>query len=388
MIVLPSYIEFALNRLSNKGYKAYIVGGCVRDYIMKKTPNDYDIATNALPEQIISAFHDCKHILSGVKHGTVSIIKDKEIIEITTYRIDSSYSDNRHPDKVSFTDNLLSDLSRRDFSINAIAMDKDGSIIDVFNGLNDISNKVIRCVGDPNKRFTEDGLRILRGLRFASVLDFHIDKCTSNSIHKFSYLLKNISAERIQTEFTKIICGYNAEKILCDYFDVFSQILPFRYNYKGINKIKNDVTQRLAYLMIGQTNNKILEVASILKLSNYYRDSILFLCNNLNIIKGINKIGIKKLLSVYTTQQVIKLIEFAVDSIGAYNVINVLNEIIYNNEPCRIEDLDINGNDLKSIGYKGKEISSILNNLLNSVIVGICENQKKQLMLQAKDTMY
>ena len=176
---LPENILKAINILSGGGFEAFVVGGCVRDMIMGKVPDDYDITTNALPGQTVECFKDYKVIETGIKHGTVTVVIDGENIEITTYRVDGEYLDNRRPENVRFTGSLEEDLKRRDFTMNAIAYSPDKGIIDPLGGEQDIKNGLIRCVGDPDKRFNEDGLRILRALRFSSQTGFLIDGVVS-----------------------------------------------------------------------------------------------------------------------------------------------------------------------------------------------------------------
>lgn len=188
IIKLPENVELILSKLNNNGYEAYIVGGCVRDSLLGLVPHDWDICTSALPEQILEAFNDYKIIPTGLKHGTVTIVIDASQYEITTYRIDGEYEDNRHHKEVSFTSNLKDDLSRRDFTINAMAYSPLIGLIDYFNGQDDLNKKIIKCVGDPNKRFNEDALRILRCLRFSSTYNFSIETKTSKSIHDNAYL--------------------------------------------------------------------------------------------------------------------------------------------------------------------------------------------------------
>lgn len=225
-VSLPSYVATALQKLNNGGYEAYVVGGCVRDTLMGREPNDWDITTNALPEQITETFSEYRVIPTGMKHGTVTVLIDKQSLEITTYRIDGEYSDNRHPDSVSFTRNLSEDLRRRDFTINALAYHPDTGVTDLFSGLADMDNQRIVCVGDPEKRFTEDALRILRTLRFSAQLGFSIEEMTAQAIHRLSPLLRRIAAERIQTELVKLLCGEHMRSVMLAFPDVFSVILP------------------------------------------------------------------------------------------------------------------------------------------------------------------
>ena len=179
--IIPEAIKKAMSIMKENGYESFIVGGCVRDFLMGKTPSDFDITTNATPEETKKCFLGFKVIETGIKHGTVTVLIDSEPIEITTYRIDGEYKDNRHPESVEFTANLEDDLSRRDFTVNALAYDGEEKIVDLFFGKEDLKKQIIRSVGEPDKRFSEDGLRILRALRFSSVLDFDIDKATPKS---------------------------------------------------------------------------------------------------------------------------------------------------------------------------------------------------------------
>ncbi|MBP9988859.1 MAG: hypothetical protein KBT46_05100, partial [Ruminococcus sp.] len=222
----PDFINTAFKLLEESGFEAYAVGGCIRDSIMNKSPNDWDMTTSAKPEQIISVFSDYRTIPTGINHGTVTVLFDKNPVEITTMRIDGKYTDNRRPEKVFYTDKIEEDLSRRDFTVNAIAYNPRLGIIDPFKGCRDIKNKIITCVGNPDRRFNEDALRIIRALRFASTLSFEIEKNTADSIVKNKHLLNNIANERIRVELIKLLCGDNAEKILLDYKDIIFLIIP------------------------------------------------------------------------------------------------------------------------------------------------------------------
>ena len=212
----PEKILKAIALLESNGYSAYTVGGCVRDSVMGRAPNDWDMTTSAAPDETREVFKDFHTVATGIKHGTVTVLIDSEPVEITTMRVDGKYSDNRHPESVSFTKRIEDDLSRRDFTVNAMAYNPKTGVVDPFGGQNDIKNKIIRCVGNPDTRFGEDALRILRAIRFSSVLGFDIDKKTSQSIIGNRSLLQNISKERIRVELIKMLCGQNVEKILAD----------------------------------------------------------------------------------------------------------------------------------------------------------------------------
>lgn len=215
-----------LEKLETVGFRAFYVGGCVRDTVMGRSISDVDVASDALPEQIMSVFDGYKVIPTGLKHGTVTVVSRGIPFEITTFRIDGDYSDSRHPDSVIFSRNITDDLSRRDFTVNAMAMDKKGNIIDPFGGAEDIKNKIIRCVGDPVRRFSEDALRIMRAVRFASQLGFEIEEATGAAALSMKDSLGNISCERIHAELDKLICGKNAVPVLLKYRDIIGEIIP------------------------------------------------------------------------------------------------------------------------------------------------------------------
>jgi tRNA nucleotidyltransferase (CCA-adding enzyme) len=225
-IKIPSQVDGVLKRLSENGREAYAVGGCVRDSLLGLTPNDWDVATSALPEETERIFADCRVIETGLKHGTVTILSGGMPIEVTTYRIDGAYSDGRHPDDVSFTRNLKDDLARRDFTVNALAYNPESGLADCFGGRQDLADGIIRCVGDADIRFREDGLRILRALRFSSVLGFSIESRTAESALRNRDLLDRIAGERIQAEFTKLLCGRGAAEVLRKFREIIAQFIP------------------------------------------------------------------------------------------------------------------------------------------------------------------
>ena len=226
---IPQYVKSVMNKLSEKGFESYIVGGCVRDSLLGKIPKDYDVCTNALPENLMEIFgtdETFSAIPTGIKHGTVTVLSEKKTVEVTTYRCDGEYKDHRRPENVSFGCSLEEDLKRRDFTVNALCYNEKTGLVDLFDGKKDLENKVIRCVGNPAKRFNEDALRILRGLRFASTTGFEIEENTAKAMKEFSCLLKDISAERIFSELKKILVGKNAGEILLEYREIFGIIIP------------------------------------------------------------------------------------------------------------------------------------------------------------------
>ena len=225
-IFIPDDVYFILNRLCKCGYSAHIVGGCVRDMLIGITPTDYDITTSATPDEVKAAFPEYKTVDTGIKHGTVSLIYRKAQYEITTYRTEGTYTDNRHPDSVSFTRTLALDLSRRDFTVNAMCADKDAHVTDLFGGMKHIEERVISAVGCPDQRFGEDALRILRALRFSAKLGFSLDAETERAVRDCSELLHNISVERIYTELIKLVGADYAYGVISRYADVILKVLP------------------------------------------------------------------------------------------------------------------------------------------------------------------
>ncbi len=225
-INMPMPVKQMIAKIQSKGFDAYAVGGCIRDSMMGKKPSDWDICTSAAPEEVLAILGQKNIVENGMKHGTVTVRLEHQNYEITTFRTDGEYLDNRHPKNVTFVKNLKEDLSRRDFTINAMAYNDEQGLCDEFDGIKDIQNRLIRCVGDPDQRFNEDALRILRALRFSSKLGFDIEKNTADSIHQNAGLLVKISAERILSEFVKILTGENVEKILTEYADVFCVLIP------------------------------------------------------------------------------------------------------------------------------------------------------------------
>ena len=278
---MPTAVEFITNELNKSGYEAYICGGALRDVFLERPIHDYDICTSATPEEIIKTFPYEKIIPTGLQHGTVTIVIDDIPYEVTTYRIDGEYTDNRRPDNVIFTKNIFEDLKRRDFTINAMAYSSQLGFVDPFYGLNDINNKVIRCVGNPNDRFNEDGLRILRAIRFAAQLDFTIDKKTSEAIHNNKHLLYYISKERIQSELFKILLAPNCVNVLREYTDIICQCIPEIEHIVGFKQNNPyhiyDVWEHTLHCLDSNNDNDI-----VLKLAILLHDIRLPICNKEN----------------------------------------------------------------------------------------------------------
>ena len=224
-IILPEAVKKIINVLQSAGYEAWAVGGCVRDSILHREPDDWDITTSARPEQVKVLFH--RTVDTGIQHGTVTVLMDRVGYEVTTYRIDGEYEDSRHPKEVTFTASLQEDLRRRDFTINAMAYNEEAGLVDIFGGIEDISKKVIRCVGDAKERFTEDALRMMRAVRFSAQLGYDIEKATRLAICELSQTLEKISAERIRTELLKLLVSPHPEMLrICRETGMAAVFLP------------------------------------------------------------------------------------------------------------------------------------------------------------------
>ena len=224
-IIVPNYVNLIRARLADAGCHGYPVGGCVRDALLGKTPEDWDMTTDAPPELVMTLFGDAAHP-TGLRHGTVTVASEGRNVEITTMRRDGAYRDNRHPESVMFTDRLEEDLSRRDFTVNAMAFTPSGTVIDPFDGQGDLASRTLRCVGDARVRFEEDALRILRLLRFASVLGFHVETETAAAARETRELLRTVAAERVYAELNKLLCGENVVEVLLTFPDVLGVWLP------------------------------------------------------------------------------------------------------------------------------------------------------------------
>lgn len=431
---IPTIAEIIFEKLQKAGYECFLVGGCVRDILMGKAPHDIDITTDATPEETKSVFSDFHTLDIGIKHGTITVIIEGEPIEITTYRTESVYTDGRHPDKVTFTKNIRDDLSRRDFTCNAIAFSPSAGIVDPFGGIADIKSKTLRCVGIAEERFREDSLRILRALRFASVLGFEIEKETEEAMYTCRELINIVSPERIYTEITKMLCGKNAGRILSGYSDILAVALPeikamkgfqqhnFHHIYdvlnhtaKVVDSIYPAVDLRLAALFhdcgkpdcfsldekgVGHfyshasiSASKTDEALKRLRCDNVTREKVVKLVKiHDSPIESDNRV-IKKKLQKYGEEIFFDLIKLQrADNMGlspdylyrqkTYDKLEeIARQIIEENQCFSLKDLAVGGRDMISLGLKGKDIGTALDKLLKAVIEEKCENDKGSLML-------
>lgn len=385
--MLPQNAEFILNKLNENGYEAFLVGGCVRDKLLNKIPEDYDITTNALPEQIAQLFNEFHLNLKGLKHGTVGVIIQGEMIEITTYRIEREYVDFRRPQEVTFTAHLVEDLARRDFTINAMAMDINENIIDIFDGKKDLKNKIIQTVNEPEQRFSEDALRIMRCLRFASKEGFKIEKSTLKYANLLAPNLKHIAYERIYTELKKMLMLPNAYNIIKVTKPVFVNVFP-TLNTDSWDKICEDIKNcdcawllSLAVLLMNSDTKKELER---LKAESKTKRLILNLKELLNQNIANNQAFLQKMMCLYSKEQILFLCAYlTVTTKEDYNK----NALLASQGITSVNELDITGQTLKSLGFKSYKIKQALNLLLNAVIENKVKNEEKDLIEYVKNRL-
>lgn len=424
--------------LNLKGYDAYIVGGAVRDSIMGRTPHDFDIATNALPPEIKNTFP--RTIDTGIKHGTVTVMDSNGAYEVTTFRTDGEYNDSRHPEKVEFIRDVTGDMLRRDFTINALAYNEQTGIVDCVGGIADIENKIIRCVGEPEKRFKEDALRMLRAVRFAIVLGFTIEEKTALAIKKYSILIKKISAERIREEIEKILRSENPGGIIMLHeLGLLKHIIPeldicFSVPQKNKYHLYNvgehiihavaatpeDIIIRWAALLhdIGKPlckstdSNGIIhfyghhhesvrladDILHRLRLDNDSRKNILLLIENHDIRIDANPVSVKRVMARLGEELFSKLLilqesdnraknpKFLPDKLAKLNDVRVIyRKVLSERQPYLSGDLVINGRDLIKIGFRaGREIGDTLHSLLDEVLINPSLNNREYLMVRAK----
>ena len=435
IIKIPCEVQFIIDTLETNGYEAYAVGGCVRDSLLEKEPEDWDICTSALPEQTLKIFSGRHVIETGLKHGTLTLMLDHKPFEITTYRIDGVYSDNRRPDKVEFVNDLKADLSRRDFTINAMAYHSKTGLVDFFGGANDLEKGIIKCVGDTGKRFREDALRIMRAMRFAAVLGFEIDEDTSKAMLDNKNLLSNIAAERIHNELNKLVAGKNAKSILMRHVPVITEIIPeilpmiefeqnnpwhyldiWHHTLTALIHVPADVALRLTMLFhdIGkpkcytesgdgsghfyghpQASHDIAkEIMLRLKYDNDTVETVTQLIlyhdaeiknDGRNIKRWLNRIGEERfrlLLEVKKADNKAQAIVFAQEKLDMLDDTEILLDEIIEQEQCfSLKDLNVNGNDLIHLGIpEGVMVGNILNRLIDMVIDEQVENDKIKLL--------
>lgn len=442
LIEIPAEPRLLLGKLMERGYEAFVVGGCVRDSLLGRMPHDWDICTNALPDQMKEVFADFRVLDTGLKHGTLTVVLEKSNYEITTYRKDGDYSDHRHPDQVEFVSDLKEDLSRRDFTINAMAANINGEIIDYFEGLHDLIDRAIVCVGDAQQRFEEDALRILRAMRFASRYGFEIEWMTADAMHIKKDLLKEIAAERIGSEFLQIMSG-KCDFLLAAFTDVFQVIIPeitpcigfqqnnphhewnvWTHTVKAVGAVSGGVETRIAALYhdlgkpycysmdengVGHFYGHAAVSAQLaekslrnLRLENKLIVDVVQLVAShdrvlepqKNIVRRcLNKFGEQQFMNLVFLQYADKVSQrtnfYMGDQLGKVTQFyHILQQIKVDDDCFTLKDLAVNGNDLMQLGFTaGKFLGETLNQLLELVMDDKIKNDKVHLSLKAKEIL-
>lgn len=383
---LPKSVEFIINRINQFGHRADIVGGPVRDFLLGGIPHDYDITTSARPEEIKEIFADFRTVDTGIKHGTVTLVLDGESYEITTYRIDGEYKDSRHPESVEFTKNLAEDLARRDFTVNAIAYNPRDGLCDLFGGREDIKGRIIRAVGDPEKRFSEDALRILRGIRFAATLGFEIDDKTALAMRKCKDLLGNVSAERIFVEWKKLISGDNSYEVIKRYRDIIAEFLPELASVTLPDKERYEssapfVRMLSLFAALPEAGGVYRCAMARLKTDSQTRDLGALALTDDEKYDTSSELGLKIMMSELGAEvaRIRLLLEYALGK-REKGSLSAVDSIIERRLPYRISDLDINGSDVAALGFKGAAIGKALSSLLLLVMKGELENKRDALI--------
>lgn len=433
-IVLPDKVKFLIEKLNQYGYEAYAVGGCVRDSLLMQKPKDWDITTSALPAQIKKVFPHT--VDTGIAHGTVTVLLGREGFEVTTYRIDGEYEDARHPKDVFFTSNLYEDLKRRDFTINAMAYNDSGGLVDAFDGIGDLRKGVIRCVGDAEERFSEDALRMLRAVRFAAQLGFGIDKRTAEAIKKRSRTIQLVSAERICAELVKLLISNHPEQLLKAYetgltsvfLPEFDDMMQTKQNHphhcltvgmhtvETIRHVPPQKTLRLAALfhdiakpkcrttdengihhfrghplkgeeMTGQIMRRLKfdndTIRHVCKLVRYHDDNPPLSAGSIR--RALNRAGQDAYPALFALKRADILSQSTLERESKLAYVDeyekIYHDIIQKKECFTVQDLAVNGSDLIAAGMRqGKEIGETLGKLLELVLEDPAQNTKENLL--------
>ena len=435
--MLPQEVLEILRRLNGHGYEAYAVGGCVRDQLLGRTPDDWDLTTSARPDQVMELF--APHCIpTGLQHGTVTVRQNHRSFEVTTFRTDGIYSDHRHPDEVCFSDRLEEDLKRRDFTVGAMAMDAGGRIVDLFGGREDLENGVIRCVGEADRRFDEDALRIMRALRFASVLGFSIAPDTADAIRRGREKLRHIAAERICVEMTKLLCGADAARVLLEFPEVIGVFLPEMLPAVGFDQ-KNrhhcyDVWEHtvraveatpvepvLRWTMLfhdlgkpycftedeagvghfyghGKISRTLAaEAMSRLKFDNDSRNRIELLvdwhdrvipCTRRGLRRALNKLGADgaaQLIAVKRADNLAQAPAYRDRQRELDRAEETIAELMAEDACFSLKQLAVNGRDMMALGLSGPAIGQMLQQLLDQVLEEKLPNDRETLLRWAKE---
>ena len=439
-IDIPEYALTVVQRLEHFGYEAYVVGGCVRDSLLGRTPKDWDVCTNATPQQVLGAFKRFNVIKTGLKHGTVTVMVNHEPVEVTTFRIDGEYSDNRHPDAVTFVSRVEEDLARRDFTINAMAYNPTRGLVDAFGGQQDLAAGLIRCVGEPDARFNEDGLRIMRALRFAARFGFAIERETAASVRRNRHLLENVSAERIFKELKGILVGTGVLDMLLAFPEVFSCIIPELAPSIGFDQHTpyhcHDVWTHSAHAVAAAPADEILRLTMLLhdvgkpscfsmgedgrghfyghpaageklcksilqrlKSDNATLSTVCTLVRVHDMTMPTTVSGMRKLVGRLGEENVHRLLEVQRADHAAHSdydratgatlirdAAELLEDVLEMEPAFTVKDLAINGNTLMQLGMKpGPAMKQVLETLLAAVQEGKLENTPETLTVKVRE---
>lgn len=383
---IPTAVCRVLDRLEAAGYEAYLVGGCVRDFLRGVPPHDFDITTSALPEETLAVFSDRRTIETGLRHGTVTVLSDGMPLEITTYRVDGAYTDHRRPDNIRFTPSLTEDLARRDFTVNAMAYSPRRGLADPYGGREDLSAHCLRAVGDARKRFGEDALRILRALRFASTLGFSLDADTAAAARELAPTVLSVAAERIREELSRLVVGPSAVSVLLEYADIVSLLLPGARPHSGFATLPAEPVFRFADLLLplGESGAKaVLEglrpdmvtLRAVLSMIRLFDTELLpkraALCR---LLRQEGRASLENALCLRAAHGID-------DSLAT----EVLAAILREGAPYLLSHLAVSGKDLVAIGVpSGKELGALLEILYTAVIEGKTPNDREELLALAR----
>ena len=391
-IQLPYEVEWVIGKIRDAGYEAFAVGGCVRDTLLGRTPEDWDVTTSARPEAVKAIFE--RTVDTGLQHGTVTVLKNRKGYEVTTYRIDGEYHDGRHPDSVEFTPNLLEDLKRRDFTINAMAYSHETGIVDEFGGMEDLKAGIVRCVGRPEDRFTEDALRLLRALRFSAQLGFEIEESTYAAIKTIAPNLAKVSKERVQAELTKLLLSAHPERILLlketglsvqivPGFDaVFAPAL-----FSELSRLPAEKSLRWAGFLLCQSTKQAEAVLKGLKMDNETIGNVSRMIEGAKETLPLEKPAVRRAMSRYTPYQLegaLKLKEL-MGSPDAEEIRRLREEIIRDGDCVSLKELAVKGRDLLEAGVeRGPMVGEILNHLFDLVLLYPEKNDRELLLKEVR----
>ena len=402
MLFLPKEVETVITTLQGAGYSPYLVGGCVREILRGKAPSDYDMTSDALPQEVLRLFGEWAHP-TGLQHGTVTVVSGGLPIELTTMRRDGAYRDNRHPDSVTFGTSIEEDLARRDFTVNAIALSPDGTLVDPYGGQEDLKAGVLRCVGEPKRRFEEDALRILRLVRFCSVLGFSAEKETARAAHEARGLLAHVAHERVYTEMNKLLLGENVGETLLTFPDILGvpipEILPCvgfdQCNYHHCFDVwghtaravaavppKRELRWTMLFHDLGKTLCRTFDEQGV---GHFYDD--MFRPERAAIHKEMARLGAETVQNLLYTKQADNAAKAPAGLERAqalwHEAQKIYDELISEGACCSIHELKISGEDLAALGYHGREIGAVLARLLDEVAAEKLPNKPEALQARA-----